>query len=378
MKMHRITAAAPAPRVPTGEPAPVAVPSRWRRFWFTPIDPIGLHAFRILAGLLFLAWLLPFAGQLDSLFGYSGWFDRQAYAEAGRVVEDAPQQLSWSLLFVAGTSPVLLRVVYWLAIAVFVALSLGFVPRLTALLSWIAVVSFSANPALEYEGDVFLTVLAFYLMLGCLIDEGKRPGQSWLSWLLAPGWPLSRLTRSRDAAVAPSLGVNLAVRLLQVHFAIIMVTTGLHKLQFGDWWAGVALWYPLTPPMETTLAGARALASDPENFFFGLSVAAYAILAWQLAFPLFAWRRGLVCRGLLLGGALAGCLGAAFLYRLPVIGPALLVGCLAYLTPEEWRGFVARLDRCRQFVRNLASRPAAVESSRSPAGRVKVGVGQPG
>ena len=69
----------PQPAGPgAAEPAPRPGPFRsWSAFWFTPRDPLGLHAVRVLAGLLFLAWLLAFAGQHDALFGMRGWFDRR-------------------------------------------------------------------------------------------------------------------------------------------------------------------------------------------------------------------------------------------------------------------------------------------------------------
>jgi hypothetical protein len=327
-----------------------------------------LHVFRVTAGLLFLAWLLPFAGHVEDLFGLAGWFDRQGYAEAGRVIEDAPQQLSWSLLFLTGGDPLALRVVYWVSITVLAGFTLGLAPRLTALGSWAVVVSFSANPALEYDGDVFLTLLAFYLMLGFVLGAGKERGQSWLSWLLAPAWPLDRLSRAPRLAFRSNLGANLSLRLFQIHFAIVMVVTGLHKLQFGDWWAGLALWYPLVPPLETarlldvqdtSWVGARALAGTPETLLFVLSAASYAVLAWQLAFPLFAWRPG--WRPLLLGGAVLGWLGVALLYRLPLIGPALLVSCLAYLSPQEWRCWQDRVSRCWRFLREGARRASRVK-----------------
>src|SRR6516165_10022450 len=44
----------------------------WTRFWFTAVDPIGLHALRLIAGLLFIAWLLPLGGHLEAFFGMAG------------------------------------------------------------------------------------------------------------------------------------------------------------------------------------------------------------------------------------------------------------------------------------------------------------------
>jgi hypothetical protein len=59
------------------------------------------------------------------------------------------------------------------------------------------------------------------------------------------------------------------------------------------------------------------------------------MLAWQVGFPLFAWKPR--WRFLLVGGAVIGWLGMVFVYRLPLFGPAILIGCLGYLTPAEWQ-----------------------------------------
>src|SRR5207247_77540 len=134
----------------------------------------------------------------------------------------------------------------------------------------------------------------------------------------------------------PSIGANMALRLLQVHFAIVLVAAGLHKLQFGDWWAGVALWYPLHPPFETTLDKVRSLAPGATTYLTWLSLAAYAVLAWQIGFPLFAWRTGW-WRLLLIGGGIVSWAGVAWVWDLPLFGPAILIGCLSYLTSAEWQ-----------------------------------------
>src|SRR5262249_8009376 len=71
----------------------------WTRFWFTPTDPVGLHVVRLVAGLVFLAWLVPLAGHVDALFGLDGWFDRQAYREAAHIAGGPPQPFTWSVLY---------------------------------------------------------------------------------------------------------------------------------------------------------------------------------------------------------------------------------------------------------------------------------------
>jgi hypothetical protein len=319
----------------------------WQRFWFTPARPAALHAVRLLAGLLFLAWLLPLAGHVGALFGLDGWFDAQAYREAGRLA-DAPAPLGWSLLYLAGNSRALLDTLYGLSLLVLALFTLGVVPRLTAPLAWVVVASFLANPAARADGDELLAVLALYLAAGYLLF-GLRQRLTGPAFV----WPLGGRRADRSP---PSYAANLALRLLQVHLAVVVVVSGLHKLQFGDWWAGVAYWYPLHRPFETTPEMIRARAAGAGGYLFLLSLAQYAALAWQLTFPFFAWRRA--WRPVLLAGGALGWLGAALLYREPLFGPALFVGCLSYLTPEEWlalRGLAGRA--WRHMLRPEEARP---------------------
>ncbi len=374
-RSESITATPPAPR--PAPPAPArAEPtgglfSSWVRFWFTPADPIGLHVVRVLAGLLFLAWLLPLAGHIDALYGLNGWFDQQAYAEAAKLTGGPPKPITWSVLYLAAADPRLLTAAYWLSVGVVLLFTLGLFPRITGVLSWVVAASFTAHPAMDADADPLLLLLAFYLMLGYLL-LGLRDGrQSWATRLLGPLplWLQRCLGRTDPVAVRPSVGANVALRLLQVHLAIAVVAGGLHKLQFGDWWAGVALWFPLHPPFETTVAAARAASAQAQLYLGLLSVAAYLTLAWQLTFPVFAWRPR--WRWLLLGGAVIGWLGTAFVYRQPLVGPALLVGCLSFVSPAAWH-LLADLLSGLPVLRRLASaRPEANEAAASlvPAGQ---------
>jgi hypothetical protein len=332
----------------------------WVRFWFTPSDPIGLHIVRTLTGLVLLGWLLlTYGSQLESFLGLNGWVDTKAFAEASRLPEGVFTP-SWSVLYLFGGDPTWMRIVFWASVVVLAAFTLGVLPRVTAILAWVIVASFTANPAFEHEGDALLQMLTFYLMVGYLFGGLMNGGGELLAWLVGPfvrgllglrapcpgtqlrrllgpfvTWPLSPRTDGRG------LAANMALRLLQVHLALIFVTSGLHKLQFGDWWAGVALWFPLHPPFETTLAEAQANKAHAELFLSLLNIGAYATLAWQIGFPLFAWRPR--WRLVLLGGAFIGLLGAAFLWRTPIVGPALFIGCLAFVTPAEWQWLLAWL-----------------------------------
>jgi sulfite exporter TauE/SafE len=181
-------------------------------------------------------------------------------------------------------------------------------------------------------------------------------GQSLATRLLGPKetWLLGRATTGAGTSVA----ANLALRLFQVHFAIAMVASGLNKLQAKEWWSGLAAWFYLHPPFHTTLEEVRSFAPNAETMLTFLTLASYLALAWQLAFPAFAWRRSL--RPVLLGGAALAWVACACLVPLPLFGPLMMVACLGYLSPAEWRrlqALAARLPGVGALVGRLSPAP---------------------
>ena len=188
-------------------PAAAGLAASWNRFWFAPADPIGLHALRLLTGLLFLVWLLPLAGQVNALFGANGWLDARAYREASHLQGLPPQMFSWSVLYLCWGNPILLTAAYWLAVAVVVLFTLGLWTRVTGMLTYMVAVSFTANPATAYDADSLLVMLAFYLMVGYLLFRLRAPGQSLASRLLGPKetW-IFRRVRLADGEAAPPAG----------------------------------------------------------------------------------------------------------------------------------------------------------------------------
>jgi hypothetical protein len=291
---------------------------------------------RFLAGVLFLSWLLPLTGERYALFSLDGWFDAQAYREASRFPPDSVPPLGWSLLFAGGSNAVAFELIWWGSLAVLVLFTLGVATRVTALLTWIVVVSFLASPAAHADTDYLLGILAFCLMIGYLfLGQWSRP-LSPVERIFGPrGTSLVNVLRRKVDEATPSYAAHFALRLLQVHFAIVVVASALHKLQLADWWAGVALWYPLHPPLQMTADRLQAERPGANTTLFFLSLFGYMILVWQLTFPLFAFSKR--CRPVLLVGAAVGCLGSVFLYGEPTFGPFYALACLSYLTPAEWR-----------------------------------------
>ncbi len=341
------------PSTPVEPESRDGVVAAWTRFWFAPADPVALSVLRVLAGVVFLYWLAPFAGDPQAFFGVDGWFDARAYTEASRLRELPPYLFTWSAAYWCGHNAMLLTALYWLSIAVVALFALGVATRLTGVLSWIVVVSFTANPAIAFDADPLLQMLAFYLMLGHLFLGLQTPGQSPLSLVLGPTrstWLFSGLWPRQRVLLAPSAAANVAVRLLQVHFAMAVMATGFHKLQTSAWWSGLAPWFYLHPPFHSTLAEIRSFAPPNAETYLNLfSLTAYAVLAWQIAFPAFAWRRGF--RPLLLGGAAIGWAMTALALQMPLVGPLTFALCLAYLTPLEWCWIQSKLAHLPLFAR---------------------------
>jgi hypothetical protein len=321
--------------------------SSWVDFWFGPSPLTTLHALRVLFGLVALLWLLPLAGQVDAFFGLAGWFDADAVRESQALPGSPIDAQAWSPIYVFGHDSTTLHAFYWGSLAVIVIFMLGLFTRVTAVLTWLIVIAFTTNPLIETDADVFLRLLSFYLMIGYLLEGLLNTGHL-LQRVLSPfnHWLFAR----NDAAVEPvSSAATVAVRLIQIHVALAIVAMALHKLQLAEWWSGITHWYLLTRPSEINLDTLGKWAEQPRFYLSGLSLVAYAVLVWQLAFPFFAWRRG-VARWILLGGAVIGCFGLMTLYRQPLMGPVFLVLCLAYLTPTEWARLLALFGRSREEV----------------------------
>jgi hypothetical protein len=308
-------------------------------FWFKPVEPVGLHTIRFLTGLLLMFWLIMFAGNQTSFFGLSGWVDR---ATAASVRSDF--LTGWSVLNLFESNSIWVHTVYWVSIVTFGLFAVGLWTRITSVLTWLLVVSFIANPVTRLDAEPLLGMLAFYLMVGYVLMGQWSREVSWRERFLGSNQTLFFGSREQPTSVA----ANLAIRLLQVHFALVVVTSGLHKLQNGDWWAGVAFWYPLHPPFETTAESLAAVSTHANRQLFFLSLTQYMFLAWELGFPLFAWRKK--WRAVLLGGTVIGWMGCLAIYKQPLFGPIYCICAFSYLTPAEWSGIFDRLRFAQDWI----------------------------
>lgn len=337
----------------------------WLRFWFQPTEPTALHVVRVLTGVVLLWWWGTMGVRLNEFHGPSALFDLKALAEAARlpsVPSETP--IGWSPIYLI-RSPIGLWTLYGAVMVNAVLWTLGFWTRVTSIGAWLGVVAFTSNPALSFGGDSLLLVLTYCLMLGYFFHRIEDLAKSPMAILGSSDAILWRWLRE---PTAPSVGANLGVRLVQVHVALIVAVTGVHKLQLSVWWSGVAYWFPLHAPFETSVEAIEKLSNQPGAYMSILSLAAYTTLAWQIGFPFMAWRAN--CRPLVLAGGVIGWLGCAFVYQLPVFGPTLAIGCLSFVDSMSWRHWLIALSRLRQRSPASSSQTSIATLTQAPSSNV--------
>ena len=211
----------------------------WSRFWFTPVPTTGLQVLRLLSGCLFAFWLLSFLGHQVSFFSRA-CSTRKAIAPSGATPAGKAGQPARLVGGLPGGRK--RRVLKRCASASPFFFLCG--RRRDAgheRTPWVAVVSFLANPR-PTTGAISLGILAFHLMIGhLLLGNGtaispfrrtdRRTISSSATNCSQRGRPAAELRRwFRHAALANTLRDDYR-------------DSGLHKLQIGDWWSGIAYWH---------------------------------------------------------------------------------------------------------------------------------------
>jgi hypothetical protein len=286
-------------------------------WWTAPVPAEQLASLRIgIAAVLLWDIVQNYLPVAESLYSDVGMAPPQVLRSGGQA-----SPWAWSLLgsgdVVApglvwpslGASPevVFWIMVIWAAAAIF--LFLGLWTRAAAVLAWLISVEMQhLNPIASNGGDVVRVIVLFYLMLSPCgaawsIDACRRRGRTGAVAYLVPPWPL---------------------RLLLVQMAVIYFFNGLHKLCAPEWRDGTVLYYVLNDLTLTRVSFVQL----PVPLWL-LRFAAWAVLAWELTFPLLvtlpSTRNAILAIGILFHLGLFVCmeLGAFQLYMLTLYLPLL-------------------------------------------------------
>jgi hypothetical protein len=300
----------------------------WNDFWFTPANASTLSVIRVLAGAMLLYTHAVWSLDLKAFFGPQGWLPSELMHAAHQATSgpDGPVHLAWTY-FDYIHSPTVLLAAHVAALAVFFLLMVGFFSRTMALLAWLIAVSYAnrITPGACFGLDKINCMLALYLVLG---PCGSRYSIDRL-------W---RLRRGAPPEAPPSVGANVAVRLIQLHLCIVYLFSGMAKLQGDMWWSGDAVWYSVAN-LEYQSLDLTWLARHP----LVVNLITHVIVLWELSYCALVWPRltrpWVLLMAVLVYGATAIGLGMA------TFGLAMLIGNLAFVSPptvRRWADPIAR------------------------------------
>ena len=314
----------------------------WNAFFFSAADPTPVGLIRIMAGMLAFWSLFVFGLDLHDYFGSSGWAEPS-------VIRGLERPLSWSFWFLVPDG--LLRPVWCGCLVVMVCFTLGIFSRLTAVLSWVIVVSTVRRvPIALYGFDQVLSALLLYLAAtgasgqAVSLDRFRRrwrQARSRAAIRRSPrhnSGPRLPIGPDEPAIPPPSVSANLALRLIQIHLVLIYGMAGLAKLQGPSWWTGTALWKTMATG-EFAGFDFTPLAAWP----LLVNALSHGSLALELLYPVLVWVK--IVRPLMLAAAAMLHVGISVMSPgLAEFGLAMLVGNLAFVSGLWLRGLVTGRD----------------------------------
>jgi uncharacterized membrane protein YphA (DoxX/SURF4 family) len=301
----------------------------WNDFWFSPTNPATLSLIRVLAGAMLFYTHLVWSFDLEGFFGKEGWLPRSLMHDIHQFMNggaEGPTRWIWSY-FDYIDSTTWLWVVHIAALVVFFLLMVGFFSRTMAVLGFVIAVSYAnrVTPGAYFGLDKINCMLVMYLMLG---PCGAR-------YSLDRIW---RLRRGAPSEVPPSVAANVAIRLIQVHMCIIYLFSGLGKLQGETWWSGTAVWLS-SANLEYQSLDMLWLASHP----WLINFLTHATVFWELSYCALVWPRLTRPWVLFLAVCVHG--GIAIAYGMITFGLVMLIGNLAFISPQTVRRWIDPISR---------------------------------
>jgi hypothetical protein len=301
-----------------------ATAAAWNDFWFRPADPTSLGLIRILTGLMLLYTHAVWGLVLERFFGPKSWLS----PDLVRSLQGS--QYAYSFWWLVPASPAAIWLTYAVSMLVLALFTMGLWTRITSILSLLVVISFAHRaPEAMFGLDQINAMLTLYLAIG---PSGQALS---IDRLLA-----ARRQRTSAPAALPSIGANLALRLINVHMCIIYIFAGVSKLQGESWWTGEAMWRAMAN-MEYQTADMTWLAWHP----WLVNLMTHVCVLWELSFCVLVWRPRL--RPLVLAGAVLLHVGIGVCLGMWTFALIMLIGCASFLPPDHIHGFLAVLAPSR-------------------------------
>jgi hypothetical protein len=370
MKSH--TPVKPAPSATVSETLS-GMARAWERFWFAPANPTTLCVIRVAAGLVALYVMISYSFELLSFVGPHGWVDTTTMDfvrhkitinmprddwEPG--VKEYHGHILWSI-FYHMRDPFWIWAFHGAAIAVAFLFAIGLWTRITSVLIWMITVNYTQRALTNTFGmDTMLNIALLYLMIGpsgaCLsvdrlieIWKAKRKG------LAAP-------------PVQPSASANFAIRLFQIHFCIIYLSSGFSKLMGTTWWTGTALWRTFLnytfAPMENPAYMATLTWLAKHRLLWEIFMSGGVIFTFwtEIGFPFLVWLPKM--RWIMLISAVLLHTGIGLFMGLVMFSMLMMILAFSFAPPEQVEAVLnqmyAHLLRLLGYARRVGDQPRPV------------------
>jgi hypothetical protein len=319
----------------------------WNRFWFEPKDPTLICLMRIFCGIATLYVHLSYSFGLLGIVGPNAWGDRQFVQYWTHEVKNFVPGLGWQELpseISQGASSwsvwyhiddpfwiVFLHVAFLLAMFMY---TVGFCTKMSGVVTWIATLSYiNRMPNMTFGMDVMMVIVQTCLLIGptgavCSVDHWLQRRRFW--W-----W---RIDAVNPDTVPKSGLANLALRILQIHFCIVYLVTGLAKLQGHFWWSGDAVYLtidnPIFAPMQSSIYMNALVFITKHRWLYSVvfSALAWSTLALEIGFPALIWNRR--TRWLMLTGSVMLHTGIGFVMGLGAFSMFMLIFVASFVPPE--------------------------------------------
>jgi len=278
------------------------------------------------------------ASDLSSFLGATAWIDNETAASLhdGTFGIDS---WSWSYLWLIDDAG-WLWVHQIVAILISLMFAAGLLTRMVGPLAWIIQLMYLHRLTGALFGfDQIVTYATMYLAFtpcgSCYSIDAqlrkrfeKRLDQSPLAAWLFP-------------RPVPSLAVNIASRLFQIHLCVIYLFGGLAKARGQTWWDGTAMWYSIAN-YEYQSVDMTWMAHYPRV----LTAISHATLFWEIFYCALVWPRR--TRPFVIAAAVAVHGGIAAFLGMITFGVMMITANMIFVPPQ----LVAGLERWRRAERS--------------------------
>ena len=254
------------------------------RFWFSKANDRLAARMRIAIGIICLLWLYSFSTDVADWFGPKGVLRTQAIRniESSSLLDSPASQWRFSLLDYCTTNSQV-ATFHLVAFGLAAAFTIGFATPFTSIATLVAVSSFVQRAPILFGAAEHLLLSAILYL--CIAPCGKHLSLDAL---------LSRRGKTADdltptASESRSVRSNIALRLIQIHLAIVLLYSGLTKLSGVVWWNGDAVWWMLVQP-ESALVDFSRLGADLYGELI-MNAWTYAIVGTELIAATLIWFR---------------------------------------------------------------------------------------